>query len=73
MAVRREPVQNLVHRTVAPGGHDQAVSGEGGELGGVVGMLGVQHLYTQAPGAQDLRETLQITRVARASPSSGCR
>ena len=64
VAPSREPVQDLVHRAVAARGHDQAVPGEGGQLGGVVGVFGVEHLHREATGAQDLRETLQITLVA---------
>src|SRR5918994_636926 len=37
----REPVQDLVHGAVAARGHDQAVPGAGGQLGGVVWVFGV--------------------------------
>src|SRR5919112_6760538 len=36
---RRESVQYLVDRTVAPSGHDQTVPREGSELGGMIGVL----------------------------------
>src|ERR671911_689372 len=65
--LRREPVQYLVDRAVAPGCHDQTVPRKRRKRGGVVGVLRVEDLHRKASRAQDLRETFQIILVARAS------
>jgi hypothetical protein len=59
-----EPVDDLVNGAVAPGGNNQLIARGGGELGGMIRVLGIQDPDLEPAIAQDFGEALQITLVA---------